>query len=78
MRLLHQKKWFVVILLFSYVNSFASFITASEEEGPNDPPGDSDPPVPIDNFALLLLLAAIGIGYYYLVFKKRRKTTYDS
>jgi len=24
MRLLHQKKWFVVILLFSYVNSFAS------------------------------------------------------
>ena len=78
MRLLHQKKWFVVILLFSYVNSFASFITESEEEGTNGPPGDSDPPGPIDNFALLLLLAAIVIGYYYLVFKKRRKTTYDS
>ncbi|UUC45632.1 hypothetical protein [Flavobacterium cerinum] len=65
MSLLQKKKWFIIILLFSYVSSFAAFMV--DETSPNDPPGDSDPePVPIDNHTLLLVIAALFLGYFLI------------
>lgn len=39
--------------------------------GPVDPPGEDDPvdPVPIDNAMILLILAAVILGFYYLKFR---------
>ena len=42
---------------------------------PVDPPTDDDPledPTPIDNWILLLILASVAVGVYFLM-KHRRK-----
>jgi len=44
---------------------------------PVDPPGEEDPfepedPTPIDNWMLLLILASVAVGVYFLM-KHRRK-----
>lgn len=44
--------------------------------GPVDPPGEDDPiyedPTPIDNWMLLLILAGVAVGSYFLM-KYRQK-----
>lgn len=42
--------------------------------GPADPPGEDDPidPTPIDNWMLLLIVAGIALGAYYLI-KQNKK-----
>ncbi len=39
---------------------------------PNDPDLDDDPPAPIDNWALLLILAGVILGLYFIMKYRRR------
>lgn len=44
---------------------------------PDDPPTDEDPweepdPTPIDNWVLLLILAGVAVGVYFVVKYRRR------
>lgn len=42
--------------------------------GPGDPDdGGDDPPASIDNFMMILILAGIGLGVYFIL-KYRKKT----
>lgn len=75
MNLLRQKKWIIIISLFSYIYSFAADM--ADETNPNDPPGDGDGPnpAPIDNYIILLAFAAIALGFF-LIRKHSRKTNH--
>ena len=43
------------------------------DDGAEDPPGDDDPsPAPIDNWILLLVLAGIALGVYFII-RNRKK-----
>jgi len=45
------------------------------DDDPNDPPGDGDDdpsPAPIDNWILILVFAAVAVGFYFL-YKQNRK-----
>lgn len=57
-----------VLFLCMYV-----FPVLAQEEDPNDPDAGDDPSAPIDNWMLILVMAAIVVAVYFIQ-KQRQKS----
>jgi len=61
------------ILKFGLLAFFwAAYTLPVFAQGPDDPDDGNDPQAPIDNWILLLVLAGIALGIYFIIRNQRK------
>lgn len=59
---------------FKYM-SMALLATIILNAQPVDPPADDDPPAPISQYVIYLLLVGVSLGFYFIQKNKAKKIT---